>query len=92
MHVFRLLDYSPAVPSLPPPNEHAPSVLFRLNSLRELVAPLNPNKDHGNKDSDRARVAHRFLKKVKGIQSLGLQLSWVFVVLSFLSPFPRAYY
>lgn len=62
------------VPVLPPPNEHPPNVLFLPSCLGELVAPLKAKGQTKGKNP-----THQFLKKAKGIPSLNVELSWVYV-------------
>lgn len=60
------------VPDLLPPNEHLPGALFLPKKLLEYVCPPKMARAH----NDQAISTHQFLKKAKGIQSLGLALPW----------------
>ncbi|KAK0206845.1 hypothetical protein DFS33DRAFT_1317496 [Desarmillaria ectypa] len=60
------------VPDLLPPNEHQPGALFLPKKLLEYVCPPKMTKTH----NDQVIPTHKFLKKVKGTQSLSLALPW----------------
>ncbi|KAF9478879.1 hypothetical protein BDN70DRAFT_807870 [Pholiota conissans] len=66
------------VPSLPAPNVHPPNDMLKAHSLSDLLIPPSTTK---SKDSLLAKKApqplQRFLKKVKGRESLSLALSWI---------------
>jgi hypothetical protein len=69
-----LVAHSVVVPVLPPPNEHPLNSVFLPLCLLDFVAPLKV-KGQGNAKNP----LHKFLKKAKGIPSLNLELSWVYV-------------
>jgi hypothetical protein len=56
------------VPTLPPPNEHKPNLLVMPTAVAEMVVK-----------SKEMSAGPKFLKKVKGLPSLNVELSWVFV-------------
>lgn len=56
------------VPTLPPPNNHAPGSLFLPSSFSDF-APAPGEQG----------AVHQFLRKVKGLQPLRVALSWMSV-------------
>jgi hypothetical protein len=58
--------------------------MFPAENLRRLVAPLN-HKDGNPGGAQAVGVEHGLLKKAKGIKSLNLELSWMFVLFPLFS-------
>ena len=67
----------PSVPVMPPPNEHAPTAMFLPCQAAELLAP--PKVTPGQSDNRVAitTACPGYLKKVKGMQALTIELSWM---------------
>ncbi|CAA7265011.1 unnamed protein product [Cyclocybe aegerita] len=64
------------VPDLPPPNVHPPNAMHVPRAFTDFLIPPVCKKD--KKAQPQVDLPpHQFLKKVKGLQSLGLSLSWV---------------
>jgi hypothetical protein len=61
-------DVRPIVPTLPPPNEHKPNSLVMPTVVAGMVTK-----------SKEIPAGPKFLRKVKGLPSLNVELSWVFV-------------
>lgn len=66
---------------MPQPNEF-PKNFYVPESMSDLVIPSAARSGQHHTDVD--FPIYRFLKKVKGCQSLGLALSWVSVNLYFI--------
>ncbi|THV07980.1 hypothetical protein K435DRAFT_772305 [Dendrothele bispora CBS 962.96] len=60
------------VPDLPPPTEHPPNEFFLPKKLSDYLVPNN-----GKSITTDVPLSQQYLKKVKGIQPIALQLSWV---------------
>ncbi len=65
------------VPNLEPPNTHPPNDMRIPAALLDLIMD---NGEHEIQDK-MTQPAHRFLKKVKGMKSLSLTLSWMLVLM-----------
>ncbi|KAH9929681.1 uncharacterized protein B0H18DRAFT_953420 [Fomitopsis serialis] len=65
------------VPIMPPPNEHAPTAMFLPCQTTELLAPAKVKP--GQPDDHAASLPSQsgYLKKVKGMQALTIELSWI---------------
>lgn len=59
-----------AVPELPPPNVHPPSKVILPTEMSDFLIPVTNLKNV-------TVLSHQYLKKLKGLQSLRVELSWV---------------
>ncbi|KAF5372952.1 hypothetical protein D9758_001575 [Tetrapyrgos nigripes] len=64
------------VPNLPPPTEHPPNALFLPKGLEDFILPP-ASKSKTPMAAAEPTGSHQYLKKVKGIRPLSLQLSWI---------------
>ncbi|TFY68590.1 hypothetical protein EVJ58_g926 [Rhodofomes roseus] len=65
------------VPIMPPPNEHAPSNMFLPRQTFELLAPAKTKPDQPGDQAVSSPSRLGQLKKVKGMQALTIELSWI---------------
>ena len=73
---FRLVTIS-VVPTVEPPNIHPPNDMRIPTALLDLIMDTG---EHEIQDK-MTQPVHRFLKKVKGMKSLSLSLSWMLVLM-----------
>lgn len=65
------------VPRLPEPNDHPPNDMYLPSTLAGLVRPTKiKDEDHSESTTSNTKPSP-FLNKVKGLQSLNIELSWV---------------
>ena len=65
------------VPTVEPPNIHPPNDMRIPTALLDLIMDTG---EHEIQDK-MTQPVHRFLKKVKGMKSLSLSLSWMLVLM-----------
>ncbi|TFK32113.1 hypothetical protein BDQ12DRAFT_728943 [Crucibulum laeve] len=65
------------VPNLPPPTEHPQNALVLPTQLANMLADTALVKGTRPKAAEHIPSACQFLRKAKGIRSLGLALSWI---------------
>ncbi|KZT72907.1 hypothetical protein DAEQUDRAFT_552793 [Daedalea quercina L-15889] len=65
------------VPVMPPPNEHAPGAMFLPSQTAELLAPSKNKPDQADNRTVSLPTRSGYLKKVKGMQALTIELSWI---------------
>lgn len=76
-------DYISVVPTLTPPNMHPLNDMHLPVALLDLTVQTGDHENQGVQQTVEkiTQPVHRFLKKVKGMKSLALSLSWMLVLM-----------